>query len=177
MNLNEYQSEAFKLARYQHRGEGHLWYPALGLAGECLEALEAYEHGSLDELFGELGDMCWYMGAVAREMGVTLEACWTSTKLELDELMSQADLFHETLIHAGRAAEHIKKAYRDDDFEMQEMLETRSGKIMDYLGASLKSMAEYLKRMNNAMTRSDDPKPSLGLVLEKNLEKLRAKRA
>jgi NTP pyrophosphatase (non-canonical NTP hydrolase) len=88
MNFNEYQDAAWSTAQYPDKGI-NLIYPALGLAGESGEAVDKikkywrnFGHTSaahlderqLDELSKELGDVLWYVAALASEMGYTLES-------------------------------------------------------------------------------------------------------
>lgn len=75
MQLSEYSDEANKT-----NNQPHLYYHALGLGGESGEALEvikkSYRPGrTLDSkaLEAELGDVLWYLNAVARTAGLTLE--------------------------------------------------------------------------------------------------------
>lgn len=93
MELNEYQKEAEKFAEYP---EGYIiqendvfvktaWvYPTLGLAGETGEVCDKLKkvirdkNGVVDgfekdEIKKELGDVLWYIAAIARELGITLQ--------------------------------------------------------------------------------------------------------
>lgn len=77
MTFEEYQAEAKKTAIYpeQHR----IIYPALGLAGEAGEVAEKVKKwirdGNLDPeaVKKELGDVLWYVAAVATDLGLTLD--------------------------------------------------------------------------------------------------------
>ena len=76
MTFNENQAEAAKTAT--GLADSTLWYPGLGLAGEAGEVAEKlkkhYRDGaSLAGLVKELGDVLWYMAAIARNLGITLE--------------------------------------------------------------------------------------------------------
>lgn len=83
MNLSEYQEKASTTALYPNAGN-NLYYPALGLGGETGEVLNKVkkvmrDHGGTvtDEyreiLRGELGDVLWYVAALARELGLNLD--------------------------------------------------------------------------------------------------------
>lgn len=83
MNLSEYQEKASTTALYPNAGQ-NLYYPALGLGGETGEVLNKIkkvmrDHGGTvtDEyreiLRGELGDVLWYVAALARELGLDLD--------------------------------------------------------------------------------------------------------
>lgn len=88
MTLNEYQEKALATAIYPNRG-GNLVYPALKLAGEAGEVAEKVgklmrDHGyrpgvqyeitpeKCQELVKELGDVMWYVAAIADELEVSL---------------------------------------------------------------------------------------------------------
>ena len=77
-----YQDKADETAIYPNKGD-NLYYPALGLAGEAGEVCEKVkkimrdkggvllEEDSL-ELSKELGDVLWYLSALACEINVAL---------------------------------------------------------------------------------------------------------
>lgn len=83
MQLSEYQQQASTTMAYPLVGS-NLVYPALGLAGETGEVVEhikkAYRktgdtwcHGiDRDALGAELGDVLWYVAAIATEAGLDL---------------------------------------------------------------------------------------------------------
>ena len=87
MTLNEYQVKALNTANYPDRGH-NIVYPALGLVGEAGEVSEKVKklwrnYGITDgsklggdirgnELIKELGDVLWYVAALADELGVSL---------------------------------------------------------------------------------------------------------
>jgi NTP pyrophosphatase (non-canonical NTP hydrolase) len=87
MTLNEYQSAALGTAQYPDRGDNVI-YPALGLAGEAGEAVDKvkkiwrnlgvtsgkqYSFDQKHELAKEIGDVLWYVAALASEIGYDLE--------------------------------------------------------------------------------------------------------
>ena len=77
MRFDEYQEEAKKTAIYpdQYR----VVYPALGLAGEAGEVAEKVKKHirdgvlNVEELKKELGDVLWYLAAIASDLGLTLD--------------------------------------------------------------------------------------------------------
>lgn len=82
MKLNAYQRYAMDTAKYPNIGENPL-YPALGLGGEVGELLNKLKKvyrdrgGLVDEatrlaLISELGDVLWYVAAMAFELHTTL---------------------------------------------------------------------------------------------------------
>jgi len=83
MNFSEYQEQASTTALYPNMGN-NLYYPALGLGGETGEVLNKVkkvmrDHGGkvTDEyreiLRGELGDVLWYVAALAKELNLNLD--------------------------------------------------------------------------------------------------------
>ena len=79
MNINTYQQEAAKTAIYSNK----LIYPTLGLAGEAGEIANKVKKilrdnsGNLQEsvredLICELGDVLWYIAALATDLNVEL---------------------------------------------------------------------------------------------------------
>lgn len=77
MSLNDYQALASKTAIYslQHQ----ILYPALGLAGEAGEVANKVKKMIRDGKFdrdgiaAELGDVLWYVAALARDLNVDLQ--------------------------------------------------------------------------------------------------------
>lgn len=83
MNFSDYQQNASTTALYPNAGN-NLYYPALGLGGETGEVLNKIkkvmrDHGGTitDEyreiLRSELGDVLWYVAALARELNLDLD--------------------------------------------------------------------------------------------------------
>ena len=79
MNINEYQQQASETAIYKDK----LIYPTLGLAGEAGEIANKVKKilrdnsGNLQEsvredLICELGDVLWYIAALATDLNVEL---------------------------------------------------------------------------------------------------------
>jgi NTP pyrophosphatase (non-canonical NTP hydrolase) len=83
----EYSEAVWQFASYPERGK-NLIYPALGLAGESGEVAEKIKKlwrnqgqtgasglsaEKREELVKELGDVLWYVNAMCREMGVTMD--------------------------------------------------------------------------------------------------------
>tara|TARA_R110002167_G_scaffold45083_1_gene135563 strand:- start:31857 stop:32219 length:363 start_codon:yes stop_codon:yes gene_type:complete len=93
MTLNEYQEKAVATAIY---GEGSkIIYPTLGLTGEAGEVADKVKKVLRDnegvftdekkkEIAKEIGDVTWYIAALCRDLGFTLEeVCqWNIEKLE-----------------------------------------------------------------------------------------------
>src|SRR3989344_7143388 len=82
MDFNEYQKQAWKTAIYPNKGN-NIFYPALGLGGECGEVLEKIKkimrdnEGEIsekkkEELMKEMGDVFWYLAALATELNLNL---------------------------------------------------------------------------------------------------------
>ena len=83
MNLSDYQQKAWTVALYPRAGN-NLYYPALGLGGEAGEVLNKIKKVMRDSqdvvsdecretLRGELGDVLWYVAALATELGLNLD--------------------------------------------------------------------------------------------------------
>ena len=83
MDFDEYSEHATKTAIYPD--EYRILYPALGLCGEAGEVAEKIKkilrdnNGKMSdtqrvEVTRELGDVLWYLNAVARDIGVSLES-------------------------------------------------------------------------------------------------------
>lgn len=83
MNFNDYQEFINKTAIYPHKGD-NLAYPVLGLSGEAGEVADKVKkiirdhNGKItkelkDEIIKELGDVLWYLAALASELNVSLE--------------------------------------------------------------------------------------------------------
>ena len=83
MEINHYQKEAHKTARYVKIGEDYV-YPTLGLAGEAGELANKVKKifrdkgGRIDEetkeaIQQELGDILWYAAEIATVLGIPLE--------------------------------------------------------------------------------------------------------
>lgn len=80
MDFKEYQARAEATAIYPSKFS--LLYPALGLAGEAGEVCEKIKKIIRDdknivderkEIARELGDVLWYIAALSRDIGYTLE--------------------------------------------------------------------------------------------------------
>jgi len=86
MKLNEYQVRASATAQY---GDGNaINYPILGLVGEAGELANKYKKVLRDDggilhpdkrkaMADELGDVLWYVAALARDLGEDLESIAT----------------------------------------------------------------------------------------------------
>lgn len=86
LTLDEYQREAFTVAKYPEKGTGSLMtivYCGLGLgeAGEVqgkIKKIIRDNDGKMtlevrDAIIGEVGDLLWYISALSTELGVTLD--------------------------------------------------------------------------------------------------------
>ena len=89
MNLIDYQKSAWETAVYPGKGSGDLRYAALGLAGEAGEVAEkvkkifrdadnAPDADRKQALASEMGDVLWYLAALATELGVDLSSVASS---------------------------------------------------------------------------------------------------
>ena len=74
MTFDEYQKQSKETAIYEHP----IIYPTLGLCGESGEVAEKVKKylrdgASLDELKKELGDVLWYISAIASDLKLSLD--------------------------------------------------------------------------------------------------------
>jgi NTP pyrophosphatase (non-canonical NTP hydrolase) len=95
MTIQEYSQKALSTAIY---GEGdRIIYPTLGINGEAGEIAEkvkkilrdkngVYSTETKLELLKEVGDVLWYVNALCRDLGYTLE---TAAMLNLEKLESR----------------------------------------------------------------------------------------
>lgn len=97
MQFKEYEDEAIKTAEYPVIGQGFV-YPTLGLVGETGEVAEKVKKlfrndgGMLtdahrEEIKKELGDVLWYLAALSRELGLSLDDVATAN---IEKLRSRA---------------------------------------------------------------------------------------
>ena len=95
MDFDEYQKQANETAIYPVRYS--LLYPALGLAGEAGEVAEKVKKIIRDDkdieserknIARELGDVLWYVSAVARDIGYTLGGI---ADLNIEKLQSRKE--------------------------------------------------------------------------------------
>ncbi len=92
MSLNYYQTQAYSLAKYPQTYA--IVYPALGLAGEAGEVAEKVKKFLRDDTWDEdavikeLGDVLWYIAALASDLGVSLEHV---AQTNLDKLFSRKE--------------------------------------------------------------------------------------
>ena len=93
MNFKDYQDQASKTAIYKHE----VIYPALGLANEAGEVLGKIKKVLRDndgdftpekreEIGKEIGDVLWYISALARDLNLSLDAI---AQQNLDKLNSR----------------------------------------------------------------------------------------
>lgn len=97
MNFNGYQQRAWKTAHYPDRGK-NLWYPALGLgeSGEAQNIIKKVYRDSngvpteeqRQQIIKELGDILWYIAAVATELNYGLDRV---AFFNLEKLKSRAE--------------------------------------------------------------------------------------
>lgn len=97
LKFKEYSEVAFSTAFYPKKGKNML-YPVLGLCGEAGEVAEKIKKRIRDhngdfsdpifkqELVKELGDVLWYLSAVAMELDVPLDQI---AQANLDKLLSR----------------------------------------------------------------------------------------
>lgn len=83
MDFSEYQKQAWTTAHYPHAGK-NFTYATLGLTGEAGEVANkvkkvARDHDGVitdevrDTVAAEMGDLLWYMAALATELNLNLD--------------------------------------------------------------------------------------------------------
>lgn len=102
LGLNDYQRAAMKTGTYPNKGN-NIFYPLIGLAGEVGEVSEKIKKLWRDKnitlnkdisepdkqaLIKELGDVLWYVAALAYELGIPLAAI---ANLNIEKLHSRFD--------------------------------------------------------------------------------------
>ena len=77
MEFNKYQAE---VERTMNKGEYALANYCMGLTGEAGETVDMFKkhlfHGhdlDLNDVIKELGDVMWYVSAIANELGISLD--------------------------------------------------------------------------------------------------------
>ena len=91
MQFNEYQTLAANTAIYPLASK--VTYPALGLCGEAGEVAEKVKKNIRDgasetfkeDMKKELGDVLWYVSALARDLDITLEDVANANLKKLEE--------------------------------------------------------------------------------------------
>jgi len=96
MDLNDYQYQANETAIYPN--SARMTYPALGLTGEAGEVADKVkklirDNRPLDtkerlEIAKEVGDVLWYIAALARDLGIDME---TIARMNLEKLRDRAE--------------------------------------------------------------------------------------
>lgn len=171
--LSEYQKQAITSKIY--RDEVALPYVVLGLVGEAAEMKEkqiailtnGFDSQLTNEFAKEVGDVAWYLAAIATETGQNLgdfddgidpEGVHYTFAPEVDRVV----------LHAGGIAEVLKKALRDDYAEFEK------GSIVP---EKLEKINVHIKKI---VTNMKDVCYSLGLdftlVLKQNIEKLQSRK-
>ena len=98
MDFKQYQEKARKTALYPNVGSNFI-YPSLGLGGETGEVLEKIKKVMRDSngqvtpeikesLKKEMGDILWYLSAIASELGMSLDDIAAAN---IDKLYSRKD--------------------------------------------------------------------------------------
>jgi NTP pyrophosphatase (non-canonical NTP hydrolase) len=105
MQVTEYQKLAYKTAIYDQK----VVHPVLGLCGESAEAIAKIGTSTTEEIIKELGDVCWYVAAIASDLGKDMpngQPLPTVTG-------SGESLTRRFVSHVGQVAELTKKQIRD----------------------------------------------------------------
>jgi NTP pyrophosphatase (non-canonical NTP hydrolase) len=135
MKLVEYIEKARTTALYPDLGS-NIYYPTLGLAGECAEVFDkVYFDAQGDEIEKELGDVMWYVANVATELNIVDALESTAPSF----IGSELEVCTFMVISCGRICECVKKTMRDttDGVMPEAKLETvkfELNQIIKYVG-------------------------------------------
>lgn len=131
MNINTYQKEALKTIKLHPdllKEDRALLDWALGLSGEVGEVCELVKHKvfhkeplSKMKIAKELGDVAWYLAAIATELGFSLEDC---LKLNLAKLKHR----HGESFCFDKSASRHKKEENFTETEVYKSLKMRINK-------------------------------------------------
>lgn len=140
LTLDEYQAEARATAIYP----GSLLYPALGLAGEIGEFIEAVTEDS-DNPEKEAGDIMWYIANVAHDAGLKLSECAGIAGFPRGKIVWSVDeLFDSLPILCGKICENVKKAFRDNGGELTD---ERRNNVRKLLGELIRALSAICYNM------------------------------
>lgn len=175
--VENYSQQALTTAIYPDRQEmGGAIYASLGLVGEVGETYDQFlTDASLDNLKGEMGDIAWYINALADELGTSLPNLDIIAMNEHTGNLSQTiyaeDALGNLVIHSGSIANKLKKALRDDKGVLTS---ERRGALVDLL------VLVWVDWNRLVVELDDDQNPSANPaydILEANLEKLFRRKA
>lgn len=117
MKLDEYIKKARTTALYPNLGS-NMYYPTLGLAGECAEVLQKILYtDNKDEIVKECGDVLWYVANLSIELGITIDPDKPTLSSHNIGIQTMVEF---NVIHAGTICECIKKTMRDDNNTMRD---------------------------------------------------------
>lgn len=129
MDIDAHVTATDETARYPGAGSGDaiaLAYVALGLAGETSELLEKVAADDTLGIAAEAGDVLWYCSRFHRECRIDPTLTFGS-----DGHDEPTDPMVALVIAAGRIAELVKKAIRDDSGALTD---ARRGALIESLG-------------------------------------------
>ncbi len=94
MDFSDYQKKAKETAIYPK--EYNIYYPALGLSGECGEIANKVKKKmrdnvvlDKDDMASELGDVLWYLSALATDLGLSLDDIANKNVAKLESRMKR----------------------------------------------------------------------------------------
>lgn len=99
MNFKTYQKYAWTTAAYRNKGD-NIYYPTMGLGSEAGEVLGKVKRLMRDQendtiskelrlkIIDELGDVLWYVAAIATELKISLDDIAT---MNLDKLFDRKE--------------------------------------------------------------------------------------
>lgn len=99
LTFDEYQKKAWTTAKYRNKGN-NIYYPTMGLGSEAGEVLgkvkrmmrdqdtDSISLNLRDKIIDELGDVLWYIAAIATELNTSLN---TIAYLNIDKLFDRKE--------------------------------------------------------------------------------------
>jgi len=128
LNWDEYVEKAQKTITYDSR-EKALFCTMAGMHGELVEYIEHTHAGSESSLIlGELGDICWYTGIMAKLLDISLEV---TTKPFLSTICPGdiPNLIDNGSTILGKLSEVLKKVARDDAWELTDLVKREKATV------------------------------------------------
>ncbi len=114
MQINDYQNLAARtlidsLPRAYSEQEIFIVWNTLGLAGEagevvdCIKKMIFHNHGlDIEELKKELGDVCWYLAAIATKLNIDLESIMSANIEKLKTRYPEGFNFEQSKEHVNK---------------------------------------------------------------------------
>lgn len=150
-------------AKYPGVGSGRITYPAMGLAGECLELKEKVENAwsTPKDVMLEGSDVAWYGGRTFEEIGKSIDDSVFEPVATVVAHCTHDALYYadRACIASGKVLEMAKKAWRDNEGVLTE---DQKNKVADLVTTTMQNVAACIICSGGTMERA----------LELNVEKI-----